>query len=169
MTDTQSDYDFQAIVDRFTDLAEEQIGDNLISLVLYGSVARGDAGPESDIDILIVLSEGSNSYYERLQPVLPILEKTTKEFIRVTGDAIDLPPEISTLVLTREEASKHRHIFLDMIEDARIMFDRDDFFKERLKALSSRLEELGSKKIRINGSWYWDLKPDLKPGEVVAL
>jgi hypothetical protein len=97
------------------------------------------------------------------------LEKTTKEYIRETGDAIILPPEISTLVLTREEASENRYIFLDMIEDARILFDQDEFFQERLKMLAARLDELGSRKVRFNDTWYWDLKPDLKLGEVITL
>jgi predicted nucleotidyltransferase len=32
----------------------KELGDDLKSLILYGSVARGDFGPESDIDILII-------------------------------------------------------------------------------------------------------------------
>jgi len=29
---------------------------------------------------------------------------------------------------------------------------------------------LGSRKVILgNGSWYWDLKPDWKPGEVIEL
>lgn len=32
-------------------------GDRLVQMVLFGSQARGDAEPESDIDILIVLRE----------------------------------------------------------------------------------------------------------------
>jgi predicted nucleotidyltransferase len=32
-----------------------ELGDKLDSLILYGSVARGDFGPESDIDVLIII------------------------------------------------------------------------------------------------------------------
>jgi predicted nucleotidyltransferase len=31
------------------------LGDRLVSVVLYGSVARGEAGPSSDLDLLIVM------------------------------------------------------------------------------------------------------------------
>ena len=31
-------------------------GDRLVKLVLYGSQARGDAAPDSDIDVLVVLT-----------------------------------------------------------------------------------------------------------------
>jgi predicted nucleotidyltransferase len=30
-------------------------GDRLAKMVLYGSQARGDAGPDSDIDVMVVL------------------------------------------------------------------------------------------------------------------
>lgn len=32
-------------------------GQHLITLLLYGSYARGDPGPESDLDILIILDD----------------------------------------------------------------------------------------------------------------
>jgi predicted nucleotidyltransferase len=38
--------------------------------VLYGSVARGMATPESDIDLLVILRDASFDYFKRLQPLL---------------------------------------------------------------------------------------------------
>lgn len=34
---------------------EALYGDRLVKLILYGSQARGDAAPDSDIDVLVVL------------------------------------------------------------------------------------------------------------------
>lgn len=39
---------------------EALYGEQLVKVVLYGSQARGDARPDSDIDILIVLKEPFN-------------------------------------------------------------------------------------------------------------
>jgi len=40
----------QALADSFPNLIEQ--------IVIYGSKARGDAGPESDIDVLVILRSG---------------------------------------------------------------------------------------------------------------
>lgn len=51
-----------------------------------------------------------------------------------------------------------------------VLYDKDNFFAKRLNAVEKRLRELGSKRIRLeDGTWYWDLKPDLKSGEVFTL
>ncbi len=65
---------------------------------------------------------------------------------------------------------ENRSLFLGIVEDGKILYDRDDFFQERLSALKRRLQELGSKKVYLeDGSWYWVLKPDLKLGEIFEL
>jgi hypothetical protein len=49
-------------------------------------------------------------------------------------------------------------------------YDRDDFFQDRLNGLQRRLRELGARKVRRDGgTWYWDLKPDWHPREIVIL
>jgi hypothetical protein len=52
-----------------------------------------------------------------------------------------------------------------MVEDSRILFDKDDFFKKELERLRARLESLGAKRIWKGNAWYWDLKPDYKYGD----
>jgi hypothetical protein len=56
-----------------------------------------------------------------------------------------------------------------MVDDAIILYDKDGFFAGVLERLRRRMQELGSKKIYIGDKWYWDLKPDSKPGEVIEL
>ncbi|MCC6475701.1 nucleotidyltransferase domain-containing protein [bacterium] len=45
----------QTILDELREKLSLHYGDRLAKLVLYGSQARGDAEPDSDIDVLVVL------------------------------------------------------------------------------------------------------------------
>jgi hypothetical protein len=56
-----------------------------------------------------------------------------------------------------------------MVEDARMLYDRGGYLSKRLEQLKNRLDELGAKRVRRGNAWYWDLKPDYKPGEIIEL
>ena len=72
--------------------------------------------------------------------------------------------------LNVDEARANRAIYLDKTEDAVIVIDRDNFMKQVLEKLGKKLKTMGAKRIFLeDGSWYWDLKPDIKRGEVVEL
>jgi uncharacterized protein len=43
---------------------EQEYGDRLVPVVLFGSQARGDAEPESDIDVMVVLSDAVDTCTE---------------------------------------------------------------------------------------------------------
>jgi predicted nucleotidyltransferase len=47
------------------------LGDRLAGAVLYGSQARGDANPDSDIDVLIVV-QGNFDYFSMVEETGPI-------------------------------------------------------------------------------------------------
>ncbi|VVB88657.1 Nucleotidyltransferase domain protein [uncultured archaeon] len=157
--------DYKQILNNFKQLLLGKYKDSLISLVLYGSVARGTAGAESDIDLLIILKDAPAVYYERLEPVIGIELKLRESALETTA-----PPIFSCIVLSKEEAMENRNIFLDMIDASIILYDKNNFFKNRLKELKNRLLQLGSKKVVLEDkTWYWNLKPDIAPGEVIEL
>ena len=161
--------EYKPLLDRFISDVQVSLGENVVSIVLYGSVARGEAGPESDVDLLLVLEEASPIYRERLRPILPILRQLRLQSCWKALEEQAIFPTLSVLVLSRKEADQNRCLYLDMIEEGRILVDRGGFFQDRLKALLSRLQELGARKVRRDGTWYWDLKPELRLGEVVIL
>lgn len=166
-TITYSEY--EVLLNAFVDLVRQALGDQLVSLVLYGSVARGTAKPNSDVDVLLVLRAAPDGYWRRLQPLLPILRELRKQPCWKELEEQGVTPFMSVLVLTLEEAKENRYLYLDMIEDAKILVDQGGFFQYKLESLRRRLEELGAKKVRRNGEWYWDLKPDLRLGDIVIL
>lgn len=136
----------------------------LVSFVVYGSVARGEAGPGSDVDLLLVFDQLPRGRQERFTHFYRALQAARKE--ASTWPVVDWSP----VILTVEEAQARRPMYLDLVYDARLLFDRGGFFARVLEDMRARLEELGAKRIRLpGGSWYWDLKPDAKPGEVIEL
>lgn len=161
---------YDPLIREFLYGVEEAFKGNLVSVVLFGSVARGTARKESDIDLLIVLGVTSEDHYERLRPFVDIeLEiRKTVSYKRYMKEG--LMPSFSYLVMSKKEADENHYVFLDMVQDSIILFDDRDYFKGRLSALGERLRSLGSRKVLLaDGSWYWDLKPDLKLGEEFVL
>ena len=142
-------------------------GERLVSLVLYGSVARGMFSPASDLDLLIIadsLPKGRLPRVREFDQVEAALKPALNR-CRSAGWNVALSP----IFKTREETQLCSPLFLDMVEDARILFDRDQFFANRLAQLRDRLKALGSRRIWKGQEWYWDLKPDWKPGDVIEL
>jgi hypothetical protein len=136
-------------------------GDNLVSVVLYGSVARGDGDKDSDVDLLIVGEELPRSISARHDLVRPAFEalRDRMEELRERGYNAD----ITWIVKTKAEAAHRSPLYLDMTEDAIVLYDKDGFFKGVLDGMRKRMEELGSRRVWLdNGRWYWDLKPDYR-------
>jgi hypothetical protein len=160
---------YQELLDTFLSLIREKLSDNVLCVVLYGSVARGTARSDSDIDLLVVLNKASPIYYQRLEPFLEIIRQLRRMSCWEKLKDKNLTPYLSLLVLSKEEAERNRYLYLDMIEDAHVLIDPHGFFQSKLKEMQERIQELGARKVKHNEDWYWDLKPDLQPGEGVTL
>lgn len=156
------------LVEALSNALREFFRENLVSVVLFGSVARGEAGELSDVDLLIICEIFPGSRWQRYalfhQAVVP-LEGMLEELARQ-----HYYPEFRPILKTRAEAEVHTPLYLDMAEDARILYDRDGFFAGVLAKLRQRLAELGARRVFMeDGSWYWDLKPDYRFGEIFEI
>ncbi len=147
---------------------KESLGESLVSFVLYGSYARGQIDPESDVDILIIAEGLSDSSLDRQAFFTRILNEVTASF-KETFKQEGWFPYISAMLKTPQEADRISRIYFDMIEEAKILFDKNDFFKGVLRKVKVRLKELGARKIQVGKMWYWDLKPDYRPGEIFEI
>ena len=153
--------DTAKLLDQLTSLCKEHYGERLISLAVFGSVGRGTPRPDSDIDLLLVVKDLPVGRIARM-----------KEFAAIEtalGMATKDRNELSPVFKTPEEIANGSPLFLDMVEDVRMLFDRDDFFKSVLKGLKERLQRLGARRIWQGNVWYWDLKPDYQKGEIFEI
>lgn len=140
---------------------EKLLGEDLVSVVIFGSVARGDFKEGSDIDVLIVAKSFPESYSRRISLLVPIAEGARR---KVPDHPVQFYP------LRVDEASKSRPIYLDLLTDSIILYDRDGFMEGVLKDLREKLARLGAKKVKLeDGSWMWVLKPGLRVGEVIEV
>lgn len=144
---------------------KKALGENLVSLVLYGSVARGDYRKDSDIDLLIISRNLPKEKLRRQELFIQVEDTLNLEGLYSKG----FYPNFSPVIKAAEEAKFLTPLYLDMVEDAIILYDADGFFKNILDNLGANLKKQGSRRVYIGKKWYWDLKPGLKHGEVVAI
>jgi len=141
--------------------------DKIISCALFGSVARGEANPYSDIDLLIVCQKRSLNSTEKFTKIMFKLEKA-EEYKKLLS--MGLRPDPYPILTTPRELSKNPLILLDILDHGIILYDKANFLKQKLQKLKERLGQFGARKITFeDGSWAWDLKPNWKTGEVIEI
>lgn len=118
---------------------QKKFGDNLISVIIFGSYARECADNSSDIDLIIVARDLPKDFRERDKITLSILmEHTTLRlqiFLFDEEDIIFMVDNVFPFMLEIYDANK-------------ILQDRDDFFKMELERFDKILKERGVKKIK---------------------
>ena len=158
---------FESVPPLLLQACRAHYGDRLIALALFGSVARGTAGPESDVDVVVVatgLADGRVARAAEFEAIDGALEPWLDR-ARDRG----LAPRFSPVFKTPEELSQGTPLLLDMIDDARILADERGELRRAIERLRTRLEALGARRIWRGNAWFWDLKPDYRPGEVFEL
>ena len=158
---------YRSLISRLLGELLRLLNGRLKSLVVYGSVARGDCRRDSDVDLLIIIDGLPRSRLERLRLFSKAEEGLEDMLLKLLreGYAVTLSP----IIKTPEEALRVSPIYLDMVEDAVIVYDRDGFFENVLRRLSERLKQLGAERVRIGRKWYWRLKKDYRFGEAITI
>ena len=95
------------------DLVESINSENVLTIVLFGSYAKGNQTKESDVDILILAERKFN------------IDKTTKELYAKYGK------EINVLVMTPEDFKKQKDkaIIEEMIKNHYVLHGTENFVK----------------------------------------
>jgi predicted nucleotidyltransferase len=158
---------FDSLLARLSDACLECYGDSLMSLAVFGSVGRGTPRPDSDIDLLVIadgLPRGRMARMGEFQNVEAAMKPWLAE-----ARAAGLAAELSPVIRMPEEVLRGSPLLLDMTEDARVLYDRQGFLQSALEQLRARLQRMGARRIWRGNAWFWDLKPDYRPGDVFEI
>jgi len=158
---------YDRLLERTVGEVRRLYGERLVACAVFGSVGRGTQREDSDIDLLLVARGLPAGRFARVDEFLPVDERLEAD-LRPTSPGGE-PVSLCPVFKTPEEVEAGSPLFLDMVDDARILHDRDGFLAGYLDRLRSRLQALGARRIWLGNAWYWELKPDFRPGEVFHL
>jgi predicted nucleotidyltransferase len=158
---------FRSLIDQILKESLDLFRDNLRALVLFGSVARNSARTDSDIDLLFVFKELPINRRERTDLIVELEKNLTEDFQTICNQGITTC--ISAIIKSSDEAGYLSPLYLDLLEDGRVLLDRDSQIDNILQRLRKALKKTGGRRIWKGQRWYWDLKPDLAFGEVVEI
>jgi predicted nucleotidyltransferase len=156
------------LLDRLLDLLRARLGEQLLAVALYGSLARGQGRPTSDMDLLIVYRGDRMAVFDQFMDMLLYDLVDTLEWMELRREG--LKPDPYPVFFNEAELADTPWLLLDIQDHGIILYDPHAILQRKFESLRRRLTELGSRKVVLqDGSWYWDLKPDWKPGEVIEL
>jgi predicted nucleotidyltransferase len=164
-------YYYAPVVKRYCELLIDMFGGRLVSVMLFGSIARGDWDCDSDIDILVIADGWEDKpVWARIREIRKVKERLEGSPEYSEALRAGYHPIIQNYTLSVEEAGKFNRIYLDAVIDGIILYDRDEFLSRILQSVKRRLEEMGSVRVTLpDRRFYWVLKRGLKAGEVIAL
>jgi len=138
-------------INEFVEACKEKFGEDLISIVLFGSYARGNFKESSDVDLLVIVENLPESVWERSKLMKEI---TWKIFLKYNED---LQPILSTPEEIIAAMRIGNPIFLGILLGYKILFDREDFFERGLKEIvASRIVK--NPPLFVYGGKGWKLK-----------
>jgi predicted nucleotidyltransferase len=85
----------QAAVQEFLSVLQAQHGQDVLDVILFGSKARGDSDPESDLDLLVIVEEREQQLWQ------DIISLETALLLKY--DTV-----ISSLIMSRDNYEWHR-------------------------------------------------------------
>jgi len=160
--------EYKELIEKIFKEVKRHYKKNLISFVVFGSVAREKTSPFSDIDLLIICENLPYNRTKRIIEFIENIEKKLENDIKKLREK-NIFTEISPIIKTKEEVFKGSLIFLEMIFDALIIYDKNNFFKNYLKVLEEKIKEYGAKKVYKKGGYYWIIKENVNIKEGVEL
>ena len=138
----------QSISHQITERVRNLSGIKIISLAIFGSVARRENGADSDIDLLVVAEGIAKKRIERIP-----------DMIRIKRE-LDLESPLDILLVSKDECQSnfrnHNPLYLDIAFDAEIVYDNTDFLENLMGETRKYVDSHGIR--RGVSSWSFPVK-----------
>ncbi len=154
---------FKKLLDKCTEVYKER----LVTLAIFGSWAGQRNRPESDVDILVVAKDLSKKRLARVREFGEVENALEEDIQRLSQEGIHT--YFSPIFKTPDEVDRGSLLFLDMLYELTILFDRNQFFSTYLLDFKKKLDKLGARRVTKGEKWYWILKPDYKQGDTFEI
>ncbi len=148
---------YRSLIVKFVNNLLKEFKDKIISIAVFGSVARGDFKPTSDIDLIIIMKKPlPKSRMKRHKLISNILDKIEDDRVKLARKGIYTA--ISPIILDDEEAKYFRPLYLDLTQDAIIIYDKQNLLHKILQKLKQLIQEYEGERRWLGKQWYWIFK-----------
>ena len=142
----------------------------LVSLILYGSYARREARPDSDIDLLVIIEDSLSDRFKAQRMINEVEDRLARSSTFRELRAKGFNPFLSPYILTKNQARVFRPIYIDIAFDAKILYDPHGFARNLLEKVRKALQKVEAKRVKVYRGWVVVLKPkDFKFGDRIVL
>lgn len=148
---------FYAILHRAVGSAIRVLTGRLDGIILYGSAARGELGPESDLDLMLVVDEVPVSAFEEVRQTGPI-GRSVGALIVEEWERAGHYHAVQVVEATPRAFERPGDLMLGVAEDGRILFDPRGRVGTSLRRLRARYRRHRVRRRRLAaGDYYWEL------------
>lgn len=149
---------YKRVVNLFVDKVINELRNGILSMVLFGSVSRGQAKGDSDIDIFMYFDDKLIDRYQIEQKVNEIIIELRGSEEYVELEEKEILPEIYPFYIAKSDTSKLPWVCMDSCLEGQIIFDRDNFGKTLMSRYLKKIVEQGGRKVILpQGGWCWTL------------
>ncbi len=133
-------------ISELTSVLKQNFNQDLLAIVLFGSIVKGNFTTTSDIDVLVLCESPLRDWRARDKIILELTENIESKYAIPIHMSLVGRDEISHAI---ESVAP---LMLEIYDANEIIYDKDDFFKQLLIGFKTNLESLHATKIE-KGVW----------------
>ena len=129
------------LANEFCKRASKALSNKIISLVVFGSVARKQTNIDSDVDIFVIYDDQKISHKQINKEIIKIVTKTNQK-----------PPNIYPFLVPKSLPLTNLPVFYDVSYDRIILKDTNNYIQNAIENINN----LPSKRTTLpNNKWVW--------------